>query len=583
MAKILVIEDGLDVRACIIELLEVEGFEVIAAETSPEGIRLARELLPDLILCDVMMPELDGYEVLTALRQQPITETVPFVFLTAKATKSDLRYGMELGADDYLTKPFTRSELLGAIATRLAKRKAFSHRYATDLSQATESLNQLAYYDSLTGLPNRLMLSERFHQVLAETDGVHLPIPVLYLDISQFRRVNSTLGYELGDYLLRTMAERLQAFVGSRNLVVRLGDDEFAIVLGTMGLELSQTQDIHSAIARVAQNLLWAMSQPFTVQERTVFLTGCLGIAVYPEDGNDIDTLIRHADIAMHEAKSQGSSQFKVYRPITKVTSDQLAIEADLRYALKRSELQVYYQPQINLKTKMITGAEALLRWKHPQRGMISPAEFIPLAEATGLIVPIGAWVLQTACQQTKLWQAEGFDNLQIAVNLSAHQFGQPKLCEAIARTLQRTGLDPALLDLELTESALVQDVDSAIETLKQLRSLSIRVSVDDFGTGYSSLSYLQRFPFNTLKIDRTFVKSISQDAKNGAITTAIIQMAHQLQLQVIAEGVETPAELAFLSQHDCDLAQGYLFSPPVSAEAFTELLHRQTLSSQIY
>jgi diguanylate cyclase (GGDEF)-like protein len=580
MPKILVIEDGLDVRACIIELLEVEGFEVIAAETSPEGVQFAQELSPDLILCDVMMPEMDGYEVLASLRQHPVTETVPFIFLTAKATKSDLRHGMELGADDYLTKPFTRSELLAAIATRLSKREAFSHRYASELSQATETLNQLAHYDSLTGLPNRLLLSERFYQVLAEFNEAHSPIPVLYLDISQFRRVNSTLGYELGDYLLKTMAERLQAFVGSRNLVVRLGDDEFAIVLGTMGTELSEVEDIQPAIARVAQNLLWAISQPFTVQDRTVFLTGCLGIAVYPKDGSDIDTLIRHADIAMHEAKSQGNSQFKLYQPITKITSDQLALEADLRYALKRSEFQVYYQPQINLKTKAITGAEALLRWRHPQRGMISPAEFIPLAESTGLIVPIGAWVLQTACQQAKLWQAEGFDNLQIAVNLSAHQFGQPKLCEAITRTLQRTGLNPALLDLELTESALVQDVDSAISTLKQLRSLSIRVSVDDFGTGYSSLSYLQRFPFNTLKIDRTFVKSISQDAKNRAITTAIIQMAHQLQLQVIAEGVETQAELDFLSQHDCDLAQGYLFSPPVSAEAFTELLYRQALSS---
>jgi diguanylate cyclase (GGDEF)-like protein len=577
MTRILVIEDGLDVRACIIELLEVEGFEVIAAETSPEGVRLAQEKAPDLILCDVMMPELDGYEVLTALRQHSITETVPFVFLTAKATKADLRYGMELGADDYLTKPFTRSELLGAIATRLAKSKTLSHRYAADLNQATESLNQRAYYDTLTGLPNRLLLGERFHQVLATVDSPNRPIPVLYLDISQFRRVNSTLGYELGDYLLKTMAERLQAFVGYRNPVVRLGDDEFAVILGTMEAELTQAE-ICPAIARIAQNLLWAVSQPFTVQDRTVFLTGCLGIALYPQNGSDIDTLIRHADIAMHEAKSQGNSQFRIYQPTNEVKADQLALEADLRYALKRSELQVYYQPQINLKTKTITGAEALLRWQHPQRGMISPAEFIPLAESTGLIVPIGAWVLQTACQQTKVWQSEGFDNLQIAVNLSAHQFSQPKLCDAIARTLQRTGLDPALLDLELTESALIQDVDSAISTLKQLRSLSIRVSVDDFGTGYSSLSYLQRFPFNTLKIDRTFVKSISQDVKNGAITTAIIQMAHQLQLQVIAEGVETLAELSFLCQHGCDSAQGYLFSPPVSAEAFTKLLHCQPL-----
>ncbi|NJN91523.1 MAG: response regulator [Leptolyngbyaceae cyanobacterium SL_5_14] len=260
MPKILVIEDGLDVRACIIELLEVEGFEVIAAETSPEGVQFAQELSPDLILCDVMMPEMDGYEVLASLRQHPTTETVPFIFLTAKATKADLRHGMELGADDYLTKPFTRSELLAAIATRLSKREAFSHRYASELSQATETLNQIAHYDSLTGLPNRLLLSERFHQVLAEFNEAHSPIPVLYLDISQFRRVNSTLGYELGDYLLKTMAERLKAFVGSRNLVVRLGDDEFAIILGTMGAELSEVEDIQPAIARVAQNLLWAIS-----------------------------------------------------------------------------------------------------------------------------------------------------------------------------------------------------------------------------------------------------------------------------------------------------------------------------------
>lgn len=576
MTKVLVIEDDLDVRHGLVDLLELEGYEVVATENSFTSIQIAQEEVPDVILCDITMPGLDGYGVLSAMRQNPVTAVIPFIFLTAKAAKADLRQGMELGADDYLTKPFTGAELIGAISARLAKQEAIARRQTAALNRATANLSQLAYYDGLTGLPNQLLLSERFQQAVAKAANRDLPVAVLCLDLDQFRRVNDILSYASGDLLLKAVAERLEVFAGENNTVAYLSSDQFALILVLQELEVLKTTDVESAIAPIAQSLVNAIAQPFLVENRTIFLTVSAGVALYPEHGNDIDTLIRHADTATHQAKKQGGNCFRLYTPAQANTSDCLELEADLRYALERSQLQVYYQPQINLQTNEIIGAEALVRWRHPERGLVSPAEFIPLAESTGLIVPMGEWVLDTACQQAKIWQDGGFSNLQIAVNLSARQFNQPNLCAAIAHILEGANLNPALLDLELTESTLVQDVETAILTLKELRALGVRISIDDFGTGYSSLSYLQRFPFDTLKIDRCFVQSMSNDAKNAAITTAIIQMAHQLQLQVVAEGVETQAELAFLTQHKCDSVQGYLFSPPIPAETFTNLLLQQ-------
>ena len=399
MKTILVIEDDYVIRENILKILKAERFDVMGAENGMQGLSLAMSNLPDVILCDVLMPELNGYGVLMALRANPATATVPFVFLTGKTDRAEMRQGMELGADDYLTKPFTKAELVGAIAIRLKKQEAFAELY----------------------------------------------------------------------------------------------------------------------------NTLQIQSNEFIIQQ--------------------------NADEKLAQQKRS------LYR------------------ALKREEFLVYYQPQISMNTGKIVGAEALVRWQHHEKGLIPPTEFIPVAEKTGFIIPLGEWILQTACKQVQAWKNDGFSGLRVAVNLSPRQFHQPDLSSRVALILEKIGLEPSSLELELTESLMVEDVKSAIATLTQLKNLGISISIDDFGTGYSSLSYLTQYPFDTLKIDRSFVRNITDGSRNAAIVKAIIEMAHSLCLEVIAEGVETQAEKDFLLRSECDVMQGYLFSPPLSAADFEQLL----------
>ena len=399
MKTILVIEDDYVIRENILKILKAERFDVMGAENGMQGLSLAMSNLPDVILCDVLMPELNGYGVLMALRANPATATVPFVFLTGKTDRAEMRQGMELGADDYLTKPFTKAELVGAIAIRLKKQEAFAELY----------------------------------------------------------------------------------------------------------------------------NTLQIQSNEFIIQQ--------------------------NADEKLAQLKRS------LYR------------------ALKREEFLVYYQPQISMNTGKIVGAEALVRWQHHEKGLIPPTEFIPVAEKTGFIIPLGEWILQTACKQVQAWKNDGFSGLRVAVNLSPRQFHQPDLSSRVALILEKIGLEPSSLELELTESLMEEDVKSAIATLTQLKNLGISISIDDFGTGYSSLSYLTQYPFDTLKIDRSFVRNITDGSRNAAIVKAIIEMAHSLCLEVIAEGVETQAEKNFLLRSECDVMQGYLFSPPLSAADFEQLL----------
>ncbi|WP_341735600.1 MAG: EAL domain-containing response regulator [Microcoleus sp.] len=399
MKKILVIEDDRVIRENIIKILKFERFDAMGAENGMQGLSLAMSNLPDVILCDVIMPELNGYGVLMALRANPATATVPFVFLTGKTDRAEMRQGMELGADDYLTKPFTKAELVGAIASRLKKQEAFVEQY------------------------NNLQIQTNEH--IIEQDA-------------------------------------------SEKLII---------------------------------------------------------------------------------------------------------LKKSLYTALRREEFQVYYQPQVSLTTGKIVGAEALVRWKHPEKGLIPPTEFIPVAEETGFIIPLGEWILQTACQHLKSWQNDGFSGLRVAVNLSPRQFHQPELSTRVAEILEKIGLEPNSLELELTESLMIEDTESAIATLTQLKKLGVSISIDDFGTGYSSLSYLTQYPFDTLKIDRSFIRNITDGSRNAAIVKAIIEMAHSLCLEVIAEGVETESEQDFIRRYKCDYMQGYLFSRPLPATDFEQLL----------
>ena len=592
MKKILVIEDEELVRNNILEILDTVDFRVIGACNGGIGVQLAEEQLPDLILCDVMMPELDGYGVLAALRNNPVTATIPFIFLTAKGDKTEIRQGMNLGADDYLTKPFRRKELLGAIEARLIKHDALYQGYAREQSRAVAPVPTVQperpdsiYYDHLTNLPNQLLVREQFESLRDRTHQEGGWISILSIGLDRFKRINQTLGHDFGDRLLMEVAQRLSQSVRPGDILARLHTDQFAIVRASDSGNgdrptLSDPGD-YSSISTpqpmpeaIAQPILDRLTQPFCLKNREIFITASMGISIYPHDGEDVDQLMKNAGVAMSYAKQLGGNQYQSYTPTLQSESlDDLTLETSLRYAVERQELQLYYQPIVGLQQGKIVGAEALVRWQHPQQGMIPPVKFIPLAEQTGLIAPIGEWVLQTACKQTKSWQAEGLPPVRVAVNLSFRQFNQVDLSERLVRILDESGLDPSYLELELTESILVQNVELTIAKLNELKSMGVKISLDDFGTGYSSLSYLQQFPFDLLKIDRCFVQDINTNATNAALTNAIIQMAHSLNLKVIAEGVETREELAVLYENNCDNIQGYLFSRPVKAEDFKRML----------
>lgn len=584
MKKILVIEDEELVRNNILEILDTVDFVAIGAPNGHLGVQLAQQQVPDLILCDVMMPELDGYGVLNAVRNNPKTATIPFIFLTAKGEKTDIREGMNQGADDYLTKPFRRKELLGAIEARLAKHAAMYRGYAREknrlmasLQQMEAQLNTAIHYDGLTQLPNQLLLREKFYQICDRAAAKNQTIPILVIGLDRFSRINKTLGPGDADRLLQQVAERLVECLGETDMVARLNADRFAIILGSATPRPTQG-DRHVApedtSLPIAQTLLDVIAQPFRLDGHEIFLTASMGISRYPEDGNGIDPLMKHATVAMSHAKHLGGNQYKFYtREIETSQLEELVLETHLRYGLERSEFVLYYQPVVCLQTGQIVSAEALIRWQHPEQGLISPAKFIPLAEQTGLIMPLGEWVLRTACEQARRWQMSGFPPVRIAVNLSLRQFNLPDFSQKLTEIVRATQLEPAWLELELTETILVQNVAETIAKLKNLKSQGFSISLDDFGTGYSSLSYLQQFPFDTLKIDRCFVQNIPNNSTNAALTNAIIQMAHCLNLNVIAEGVETESELAYLCEQGCDKMQGYLFSRPVSAAEFEAML----------
>lgn len=437
---------------------------------------------------------------------------------------------------------------------------------AIDRMQAQARIAYLAHHDSLTGIANRATFNLRLTEALIGAAPRQRSVGVAFIDVDRFKNINDSLGHETGDALLRAVAERLAECIRRGDTLARLGGDEFSLVLADMG----HPEDA----AVVAQKIVASFAQPFQVAGQELFVTASVGVALYPNDGADADTLLKNADIAMYRAKEGGRNTFQFFTAeMNQKISRRLAIEHHLRKALVRNELSLHYQPQVNLHNGRVMGVEALLRWDHPDLGSVSPAEFIPVAEETGLIMPIGEWVLRTACVQQRAWEVEGVRGLKMSVNLSARQFQQKNLAEVVMGVLAATDLSPESLTLELTESALMQNAEYAVAALNSLHAQGIGLSVDDFGTGYASLSYLKRFPIDVLKIDRSFVNDITTDPDDAAIAQAIITMAHSLGISVLAEGVETTEQLAFLTHHDCDAMQGYYFSRPVPAAACGLLL----------
>ncbi|WP_141430520.1 bifunctional diguanylate cyclase/phosphodiesterase [Bacillus sp. 03113] len=415
--------------------------------------------------------------------------------------------------------------------------------------QSEEKINQMVYRDPLTGLPNRLLLNDRHSHALDMAGESKHMIGIMFIDLDRFKYVNDTLGHAIGDCLLIEVAKRIQSCVGNADTVSRQGGDEFIILLP------HTTSD---EITKNAKKIIDLFSKSFVLDEHEIFVTPSIGISLYPSDGKDIETLIKNADTAMYRVKEQGKNNFQFYTPdMNEAVSKKMKLEIGLRKGLERNEFKVHYQPQIDAISGKVIGVEALIRWQHPEWGNISPAEFIPLAEETGLIIPIGKWVLYEACRQNKSWQNMGYPPLRVAVNISSRQFQQSDLVEVISQTLKETELDPHYLELELTES-IIQDSKYAISIMQKLKTMGIHLSIDDFGTGYSSLSYLKLFPINTLKIDQSFTRNIFEDSKDAALVHTIINMAHNLNLKVIAEGVETQEQLHFLQQSQCNEMQGY-------------------------
>jgi len=437
----------------------------------------------------------------------------------------------------------------------------------TERKRAEEQIKNLAYHDSLTGLPNRLLFADRLRVAVVQAHRQGQKLGILFLDLDRFKIINDSLGHTLGDRLLQAVAERIKGSLREGDTVARQGGDEFTLLLPG----ISRAEDA----AKVAAKILESLRQPIPVDGRELFVTGSVGVSFYPDDGIDPETLIKNADAAMYRAKDQGRDTYQLYAAAMNDTAvERLALENSLRKVLIRNELVLYYQPLLELATGRIYGVEALLRWERPGIGLVLPDEFIPLAEVTGLIIPIGPWVWQTACAQVREWQTNGHSDLRLAVNLSARQFQQPDVAAQVTRALEATGFAAEHLDLEITESYAMQNPEAAIQTLQELKRLGVGLSVDDFGVGHSSLSYLKRLPIDTLKIDRSFIRDITTDPDDAAIVTAVIAMARTLKLRVVAEGVETEEQRAFLAAQGCDRAQGWLFSRAVPPEECERLLH---------
>jgi len=673
---VLVVDDSLQTRLLARNTLANGGFQVVEANDGEQAIQIFQKTLPDIILLDVIMPGMNGFDTCSAIRALPNGKFIPILMVTGLDDVDSIHRSYDVGATDFVYKPINWLILLQRVRYMLranttfqesqqskAKLEAlisampdtmllmdlqgkfleiignteltawpppdrllqntidnvlsreiasrFHHaisnilktqmpqlfvcqfdkngityfyeirvtpcdsqrvlavvRDVTKRKESEDKIRFLAFHDNLTKLPNRINLQEQLRKTLTKANHNKHKAAVLVIGLDQFKRINDTLGHQVGDQLLQAISKRLTSCTRNTDKIARIGGDEFSVLLS----EIPNTQS--STLA--AQRILEEISQCFRCDEHDIYLDASIGIAISPSDGTSVGQLFKNADIAMHVAKKKGGNNYQFYSSSMSQTAfKQLTLESALRHALTRNQLSLFYQPQIELDSEKIVGVEALIRWQHPELGWISPTEFIPIAEKTGLIIPIGEWVLKTACQQNALWQQQGYPPFRISVNLSSRQFSQRNLGLAVQQILQDTGLSPQYLELEITESILMNEVEETISLLQQLRKTGVRFAVDDFGTGYSSLSYLRRFPLDVLKVDRSFVKDVTSEKDSATITKTIIAMGHSLNLSVIAEGVETEDQLKFLQEQKCHIMQGYLRCRPLPADELEAFLQQ--------
>ncbi|AFL73279.1 EAL domain-containing protein [Thiocystis violascens] len=583
-ATLLIVDDVPENLVILGQLLRAAGYRVRAANRGAVALKYARlEPPPDLILLDLMMPEMDGHEVLDHLRADPQTREIPVIFVTAMDSAETETLCLEQGAADFVTKPIVASVVLARVRNQLELRRARAWlldqnafletevaRRIAEVRAIQDESERKANFDDLTGLPNRNLLDDRLAQAIERSRADASPLIVLMLSLDRFKSVNAHLGRGAGDRALRLVSERLARLTATTDTLARVEGDEFILVMEA---------DEREAVIRYAQPMLDAVMAPLRIDDHEIVLSASIGMATFPKDGDTADRLLRHATVALSKIKVAGGQGFRFYAPAMNARAlERLDLERDLREAIRQGGLSLHYQPQIDLRNGQIIGAEALARWQHPRRGWVSPGDFIPVAEESGLIGPLGKWVLHEACRQNQAWQTAGLPPVTVAVNLSALQFAAYDVVDLTSAILRETGLAPEYLELELTESAAMADTLAFIEATQRLKELSISLSLDDFGTGFSSLGYLRQFRIDRLKIDQTFVNDIVQDPGSAAIVTAIINLAHSLNLAAIAEGVETEAQLQFLRAHDCDEMQGYYFSRPLPASEFEALLRSERL-----
>lgn len=572
--RILIVDDDPASRLLMRSCLEKEGFEVIDAADGLIALDQFERHQPDAVLLDVMMPNMDGFDCCHELRKKPDGDNTPVLMVTGLDDIAAIHKAFNCGATDFISKPINWAILGYRVKYMLRASHAFS-----DVVTKQQQIQKLSFFDQLTGLANRVMLSETLETSLSANQayGDNL-LAVLVLDLDRFKGINDTLGHYAGDRLLKAVADRISSCIkdpgpfgqtssGSKHhFLSRLGGDEFAILLPQL-----KSPD---AVSRIARHINEHLARPFIVDDTEVFASASIGISIAPLDGNNAEELLKQADVAMYHAKEKGKNNFQFYKKsLNAQAREQLVFETDVRRAVQNDEFQLYYQPQIDLTTGRIIGAEALTRWHHATRGSVSPADFIPAVEGLGLIIPFTDWVIRHSGAQQLHWRQGGMPNLRIAINVSSQHFVEQKLPDKIAVALQDFNLNASFLELELTESVLADQSEETLEVLQRIKELGMTISVDDFGTGYSSMVYLKSFPIDIVKIDRYFIKDILTSTQDAAIVKAIIAMAHSMDIRVIAEGIEELGQVSMLQQMGCDYGQGFLFSRAVTCDDFAEMV----------
>ena len=562
---VLVIDDEPDNFDVLETLLHDQNYEMHYCSNGLDALLSLDNIKPDIILLDVMMAGIDGIEFCYRIREIPKWEALPIIMVTALSSKEDLAKCLTAGANDFITKPVNSVELKARVRSMIRIHQqhqqlaSFNALLEKTVEQRTVDLQNMIFQDTVTHLPSRMFLLQ---QITATLEAGDLSFAVVYIDCDQFKLVNGAFGYAVGNQLLKAIGDRLNQHLRTGDLLARIGEDEFCFLLHQI-----DRQNLEQAIEPYIQKILQSFINPFIVSGCEIFISACIGIAVGHSLDQQPEELLQDADTAMYKAKIKGKGSYQIFdRQMYLATLNRLTLENDLQRALKQEEFITYYQPIINLATEKISGFEALVRWRHPERGLISPLEFIPCMEETGLIVPVGIMILKQACLQLKAWHDLGWTELTMSVNLSVRQFACPNLVEDIDQVLLETAIDPNYLKMEITESAIMDNAQTAITVLEQLRSRHIQISIDDFGTGYSSLGYLHRFPVDNLKIDRSFVSQIQSDKRKYQVVDTIVSLSKQLQLSIIAEGIETTEQLQWLQNVGCEYGQGYLFSKPLPA-----------------